>query len=80
MKPERKKFIMVFQSTDDFRIYKSYMPAYDLESAEILAKCFRGIIVGQLNMFDEEIYYEETIKEEMSVLQKRIERDGTDWY
>lgn len=80
MGPERKKFIMIFQSTEDFQIYKSYIPAADLQSAEILAQCFRGIIVGQLNMFDEEIFYEETIKEEMAVLQKRIERDGTDWY
>jgi hypothetical protein len=80
MKPERKKFIMVFQSTEDFQIYKSYMPAYDLESAEILAKCFRGIIVGQLNWFDEEIYYEEVIKDEMMSLQKRIDEDGTGDY
>ena len=59
----RTKYIIVFHDitnvpADWNNLYKAYLPAESLLSAESMAKCVKGAVVGVVNDYDEEVYFE----------------------
>ena len=59
----RTKYIIVFHDitnapADWDNLYKAYLPAESLLSAESMAKCVKGAVVGVVNDYDEEVYFE----------------------
>ena len=59
----RTKYIIVFHDitnvpADWDNLYKAYLPAESLLSAESMAKCIKGAVVGVVNDYDEEVYFE----------------------
>lgn len=72
---ERTRYIVVMQDAETGRLFKAYIPAVSEKSAVNLAHCFRGVVVGEVNDYEEEIYYEEEIKKEMLQLRDKYEGD-----
>ena len=59
----RTKYIIVFHDitnvpADWDNLYKAYLPAESLLSAESMAKCVKGAVVGVVDDYDEEVYFE----------------------
>jgi hypothetical protein len=64
---DRTKYIIVFQDVtvwnperrDLSNLYKAYLPAEHLMSAELMAKMVRGTVVGMLDNDGNEYYFED---------------------
>ena len=65
---DRLKYIIVFHDItnappDWDRLYKAYLPADNLLSAELMSKCVKGMVVGVVDDYNEEIYFEEGMEQ-----------------
>jgi hypothetical protein len=60
----RTQYIIVFQDLENKNRYGGLIPATTYESAEFMASCINGIIIGEIDReTGEEFYYEDKVQE-----------------
>ena len=64
----RIKYIIVFHDItnappDWDRLYKAYLPADNLLSADLMARCVKGVVVGVVDDYGDEAYFERGMEE-----------------
>lgn len=60
----RTQYIVVFQDLNNENRYGGLIRAVSHDSAEFMASCINGIVIGEIDIeTGEEIYYEQKIKE-----------------